>query len=156
MNFQQYQEQAVKSLRPETTTEMLALHLVEKVGVIAGIKYRALKSGAMNTDDLAVEIGWCLWCVAAIAHRKGFSPKTVDQWPEWKDATKRGQARTFLTLARVAETLSTEPQTGQGLANGKFCLEHCLRHVCAIAQCNGLTIEAIALANLARLEARSQ
>jgi hypothetical protein len=149
-NFKEYQAEAIRSLRPETDLERLGLLLVSHVGAVSKLQYTALKSGVMNTDDLCIELGECLWCVAAIGHLKGFSPKTEDKWPDWNDATKRNGAETIISLARVAETLFHEPSKGNGVLNGMFCLEHCLRHINAIAQLNNLNINKIAQVNLAK------
>ena len=71
MSFHEYQSKAICSLRNETTLEMLALQLIDKIGNVAGHRYAMLNHEETDVLTMTEDLGWCLWCVAAIAHRLG-------------------------------------------------------------------------------------
>ena len=71
MSFHEYQSKAICSLRDETTLEMLSLQLMDRIGNVAGHRYAMLKREETDVLAMTEDLGWCLWCVAAIAHRIG-------------------------------------------------------------------------------------
>lgn len=137
--------EAVLSLRPETTNEMLALRLVAKVGKIIDLRYSSLKHGVMDHVFLSDEIGWCLWYLSAISHRtdKPIQPMEI--------VLNNNVKQAYIGLPRQAslilEAIYSDPSG---------CLSYCPRwafySLIDIAEDSGLDIEQIASNNLTKLK----
>jgi hypothetical protein len=72
MNWIDFQQLCVGSLRDDTTNVMLAHRLTAKIGLISEFRYRQLKRTVTENDKLilAESIGLACWYCAAIAYRK--------------------------------------------------------------------------------------
>jgi NTP pyrophosphatase (non-canonical NTP hydrolase) len=68
MNFNEYQEEAVKTaIYPkEKALEYLALGLGNEAGEVQGKVKKWLRDDTFNKEDIAAEIGDVLWYIAAL------------------------------------------------------------------------------------------
>jgi hypothetical protein len=152
-DFQEYQKLAVRSLKPETTLEMLALHLAEKVGAIAGVKYKALKIGAdseLIEIWLTEELGWCLWCVAAITHRWNIEIDTL-ALGEHPGLVELKQAHRYQKLLLSCYAVLSINQKISDRKTAKRRLSSAAQDIVDFAKSCGLDPSAIASINLAKV-----
>jgi hypothetical protein len=149
-NFKEYQEEAIRSLRPETDLERLGLLLVSHVGAVSKLKYAALKSGVMNTDDLCIELGECLWCVAAIGHLLDINDVEFSF-----ENFESGDTFIFSTLAQSSgtifqECLGDEDDDENNFVFIEYEIKCILWAIPLIAKSNDLSLSEIIKVNLAK------
>lgn len=154
MNFNDYQQRAIASLREETTLEVLGLKLIEKSGEIAGLcKTELLKSPPGTAKErkqiMSEAIGWALWDIAAIAHLNG-----IDLG---QPSPSRSGLGIYPRLARHCSYVCSDifdPVTSENIQSLAEHLELVLDDLLDIAKDWNLSLEAIAAENLAKVEAK--
>ena len=78
MTFDEYQTAATRTLNPrlDNTAQMLdaAAGLAEEAGEILGVvRKHAFQSRELNREQLKLELGDALWCLAVTARSAGFT-----------------------------------------------------------------------------------
>ena len=143
MSFHEYQSKAICSLRDETTLEMLALQLIDKIGNVAGHRYAMLNHEETDVLTMTEDLGWCLWCVAAIAHRLNISLNFSCVRFE------RGNSY-FGLLASIAAELYKDfmPPCTVDLKCHSLKLGRSLRSLCVLAECSNISMDEVVALNL--------
>ena len=143
MSFPEYQSRAICSLSNETTLEMLALQLMDRIGNVARYRCAMLKGDDLDVLEMTEELGWCLWCIAAVSHRQNISLNFSCVRFE------RGNSY-FGLLASIAAELYKDfmPPCTVDLKCHSLKLSRSLRSLCVLAECSNISMDEVVALNL--------